>query len=142
MGEFKEMDDDSRQIIVDETAFMARDMMDEIAIKFMWDVFMSLMNPDEITKKRMINAIAKVAVDRIREDLFEDSDDVDAEDFEFCQQISDDGIKIAFEKFENNMMNSIITDDFIKSAVEAISTNVIRSTKDTAETVDEDKDGG
>lgn len=139
MGEFKNMDDDDRQMIVDETAFMARDMMDELAVKFMWDVFMALINPDEKTKDRIINAIAKVAVDRIRDDLIKDSDEVDAEDFEFCSAISDEGIEQAFEKFSNNMKHQILADDFIQNVIEAMSTNIVRSSIDTIRLVDEEK---
>lgn len=139
MGDFKDMDDDSRQMIVDETAYMAREMMDELAVKFMWDVFMALMNPDDHTKKRIINAIAKIAVDRIRDDMAKDAEDVDAEDFEFCQEISDEGISKAFERFESNMTNVIVDPEFVEEVVKAMGTNLVRSSVDKIVVVDDEE---
>jgi hypothetical protein len=133
------MDDDSRQIILDETTWQARSMMDELAQKFMWDVFFHLMNPDEATLDRILNAIAKTAVDRIREDVAEDSkdEDLDADDMEFVTTLTDEAIQKAFTKFKDNHANPILTDDFAHEVMRAMSINITRIA--ATESVDEEE---
>lgn len=130
MGDFHKMDDEDREMVVEETEHMVRDLMDELLVKVMWDIVITLVNPCDETRDRIINAIGKVAVDKVRDDMAEDSAECDADDLQFCNDIADEAIKRAFEKFQSNLTHTILTDDFLMKVVTAFSTNVCRLSVD------------
>jgi hypothetical protein len=120
------MGHEERQAVIDQTAFMARDMMDELTTKVLWDILFQLINPDEPTMNRLLTAIAKVAIDQIREDMFDSDEEVDAEDMEFCSDLTDEAIKKAFDGFKKSRAKSILTDDFANEVIKSLSINVAR----------------
>lgn len=131
MGEFNKMDDEDREVVVAETEHGIRDLMDQLLVKVMWDIIITLVNPCDEMRDRIINAIGKVAVDKVREDMVEDAAECDADDLQFCNDIADEAIKRAFEKFRSNLTHTILTDDFLMKVVGALSTNVTILSEDS-----------
>lgn len=140
MGSFRDMDDDSRQALLDDSVYQARSLMEEIANKFIWDVFFHMMNPDQETLDKILNALAKNAIDHIREDTAEDAieSDIDSDDMEFVTELNDEAIKIAFEKFREARSTPILTKEFSIEVIRAIGVNLMRA----AALVDEEEDEG